>query len=41
MCAQSRYFWDWSNLGEDLSSKDSEQVGKHVMLDFIRSHSIR
>ena len=41
MCAQNHYFWDWSKLGEDLSSNDSEQVSKQVMLDFIRSHSIR
>jgi hypothetical protein len=41
MCAQNRYFWDWSKLREDLSSDDSEKVSKQIMLDFIGSHSIR
>ncbi|XP_028408922.1 cap-specific mRNA (nucleoside-2'-O-)-methyltransferase 1-like [Dendronephthya gigantea] len=41
MCAQNRYFWNWGELREDLDTNDRDLVSKQVMLDFIRSHSIR
>lgn len=40
MCAKNRYFWNWSDLTNELSSGNNDQVTKQVILDFIRSHSL-